>query len=50
MYWVFFILIIVRLGGFSRVYLVSHDGSDLMFAIKLLDKLFILKNKKEGIV
>ena len=32
------------------MYLVSKIDSDQFYAMKILDKSFILKNKKEGIV
>lgn len=40
----------IGLGGFSRVYLVQQKTSGKMFALKLIDKMFIIKNKKEVIV
>jgi len=38
------------LGGFSRVYLVQERSSGRMFALKLIDKNFIVSNNKQVIV
>ncbi|KAL4450299.1 hypothetical protein ABPG74_009005 [Tetrahymena malaccensis] len=40
----------IGLGGFSRVYLVQKKDTGKMFALKLIDKKFIIENKKEVIV
>ncbi len=40
----------VGLGGFSRVYLVQKKDSAKMFALKLIDKKFIIENSKQVIV
>jgi serum/glucocorticoid-regulated kinase 2 len=40
----------IGLGGFSRVYLVQKKDTAKMYALKLIDKNFIIKNKKEVIV
>jgi serum/glucocorticoid-regulated kinase 2 len=40
----------IGVGGFSRVYLVKKKSNGKFFAMKLIDKEFILKNKKQGIV
>jgi serine/threonine protein kinase len=37
-------------GGFSRVYLVKKKNTGRIYAMKLIDKEFILKNRKQGIV
>ena len=33
-------------GGFSRVYLVKKKSNGRFYAMKLIDKEFIIKNKK----
>ncbi|EAR98079.1 Serine/Threonine kinase domain protein (macronuclear) [Tetrahymena thermophila SB210] len=40
----------VGMGGFSRVYLVQKKDNGKMYALKLIEKKFILTNKKEQIV
>lgn len=40
----------IGMGGFSRVYLAQKKDSGKMFALKLIDKKFIIDNKKEVIV
>ncbi|CAD8127096.1 unnamed protein product [Paramecium sonneborni] len=40
----------IGIGGFSRVYLVKMKQDGRFYAIKLIDKQFILKYKKQGIV
>lgn len=40
----------IGLGGFSRVYLITKKDTGKMFALKLIDKEFIVKNKKQVIV
>ena len=36
----------IGLGGFSRVYLVQKKDTGKMYALKLIDKKFIIQNKK----
>ena len=36
----------IGLGGFSRVYLITKKDTGKMFALKLIDKNFIIKNNK----
>lgn len=36
----------IGVGGFSRVYLVKKKSTGRIFAMKLIDKEFILKNRK----
>jgi serine/threonine protein kinase len=38
----------IGVGGFSRVYLVKKKSTGRIFAMKLIDKEFILKNRKQG--
>ena len=38
------------MGGFSRVYLITKKDTGKMYALKLIDKNFILKNDKQIIV
>jgi len=40
----------IGLGGFSRVYLVQKKDTGNLYALKLIDKKFIIDNKKEVIV
>lgn len=40
----------IGLGGFSRVYLITKKDTGKMFALKLIDKNFIIKNNKQIIV
>jgi len=40
----------IGIGGFSRVYLVQHKANGKFYAMKLIDKKFILDNEKECIV
>ncbi|CAD8199617.1 unnamed protein product [Paramecium pentaurelia] len=46
-----FILIkCIGVGGFSRVYLVKQKKNGQFFAMKIIDKSFILKNNKESMI
>ncbi|CAD8049944.1 unnamed protein product [Paramecium sonneborni] len=40
----------IGVGGFSRVYLVRKKDNGIFYALKLIDKKFIMDNKKEIIV
>ncbi|CAD8134349.1 unnamed protein product [Paramecium octaurelia] len=40
----------IGVGGFSRVYLVRKKDTGIFYALKLIDKKFIIDNKKEIIV
>ncbi|CAD8143598.1 unnamed protein product [Paramecium pentaurelia] len=40
----------IGVGGFSRVYLVRKKDNGIFYALKLIDKKFIIDNKKEIIV
>ncbi|CAD8122272.1 unnamed protein product [Paramecium sonneborni] len=40
----------IGVGGFSRVYMVKKKSNGRFYAMKLIDKEFILQNKKQGIV
>ena len=42
----FIFLKCIGVGGFSRVYLVKKKSTGKFFAMKLIDKEFIIKNKK----
>lgn len=42
----FIFLKCIGVGGFSRVYLVRKKSTGRIFAMKLIDKEFIQKNKK----
>ena len=51
MYWCWvFILFKHFSSGFSRVYLVRKKDNGKFYALKLIDKKFILENSKEIIV
>ena len=43
----FILLKCIGVGGFSRVYLVKKKDNGKFYALKLIDKKFILDNKKE---
>ena len=40
----------IGVGGFSRVYLTRKKDTGKIYAMKLIDKEFIRKNKKENII
>jgi serum/glucocorticoid-regulated kinase 2 len=40
----------IGVGGFSRVYLVRKRDNGKFYALKLIDKNFIMENQKEVIV
>ncbi|CAD8198047.1 unnamed protein product [Paramecium pentaurelia] len=40
----------IGVGGFSRVYMVKKKSNGRFYAMKLIDKEFILQHKKQGIV
>ncbi|CAD8070948.1 unnamed protein product [Paramecium sonneborni] len=40
----------IGVGGFSRVYMVKKKSNGKFYAMKLIDKEFILQHKKQGIV
>ncbi|CAD8072433.1 unnamed protein product [Paramecium primaurelia] len=40
----------IGVGGFSRVYMVKKKSNGRFYAMKLIDKEFIIQNKKQGIV
>ncbi|CAD8135916.1 unnamed protein product [Paramecium pentaurelia] len=40
----------IGIGGFSRVYLVKKKSDGRFYAMKLIDKEFIIQRKKQGIV
>ena len=43
----FTLLKCIGVGGFSRVYLVRKRDNGLYYALKLIDKKFIMENQKE---
>ena len=43
----FILLKCIGVGGFSRVYMVRKRDTGKFFALKLIDKKFIMENQKE---
>lgn len=44
------IITILGSGGFSKVVLTRNKSDGKLYALKILDRIFIKKNKKEGII